>query len=174
MAEAKKDDRSVLRLGQRASSDPNAWRPSKAVAQDSGLSLGLTPETQTAAAQEKNLVKGQAADAQQRDALKTPEGGGTAWRPSRVNAERLGSLSPGRVRRRFAMPRGLRPALTLVFFICAAYVFLKLWFTPTAGELHPALAIVAGILALVGTLLIVGAIMRRKRKGSDDKSTLRL
>jgi hypothetical protein len=174
MGPPEKERKSVLGLGVPTSNDPNAWRPSKALRNDSDLSLGLTPEKQAAAAQQKSGTKGEAADAEQRAVLKTREGGAAAWRPSRVNAERLSSLSPERARRRFAMPRWLRPALTVTFFVCAAYAFFKLWFMPTAGGLHPALAIAAGVLALLGVLLIVGAVLRRRRKGGDDKSTLRL
>jgi hypothetical protein len=176
MGAPEKERKSVLGLGVPVSSDPNAWRPSEArCAQDSGLAMELTAEKQAPVAQEKSGATGEAAAAEQRDAaLNTRDGAAAAWRPSRVNAERLSSLSPERARRRFAMPRWLRPALTVTFFVCAAYAFFKLWFMPTAGGLHPALAISAGVLALLAVLFIVGAVVRRRRKSSDDKSTLRL
>jgi hypothetical protein len=164
MASQEKQKPSVFGLGEGTSSDPNAWRPSKAVRlQDSGLSLAGA----AGATEEKPLGnQNSSGSVDNRDAA--------VWRPSQVVAKRLSSLSPQQSRKGFLMPRAMRPALTLVFFVCAAYVFLKLWFMPTAGDLHPALAISATILALVGVLLIAGAIMRRRRKGSDDKSTLRL
>ena len=163
MARPDKDERSVLRLGQ-PSSDPNAWRPSKARAKDSSLSLGLTENQQPS---KESADSGANIPAEDR-------GSTASWRPSKVNQERLSSLSPARGQRRFAMPRGVRPALTLVFFVCAAYVFFKLWFMPTAGGLHPALAIAAAVLAVLAVLFVAGAVMRRKRKGGDDQSTLRL
>lgn len=72
------------------------------------------------------------------------------------------------------MPRGVRPVLTLVMLVCAIYVFRKLWLIPEAGDLHPALAIVAGALILLIVAAIVNMAMRRRRNRSDDKSTLRL
>jgi len=72
------------------------------------------------------------------------------------------------------MPPGVRLLLTSVFFICAAYLFLKLWLTPEAGQLHPELAISAGVLALLFIFAIVGALARRRRRRGDDKSILRL
>jgi hypothetical protein len=160
MAPPEKQKPSILGFGQ-ASNDPNAWRASKAARlKDSGLSLtDLSTEKQPADQMSGSAAENRAA---------------AAWWPSQIAAKRLSSLSTERSRKGFRMPRAMRPALTIVFFVCAAYVFLKLWFMPTAGGLHPALAISAGILALLAVLLIAGAIMRRKRKGSDDKSTLRL
>jgi ABC-type branched-subunit amino acid transport system permease subunit len=72
------------------------------------------------------------------------------------------------------MPRGVRPLLTLVFFAAAAYCFLKLWLAPQAGQLHPALAVAAGVLILLVALVLAGAIARRRRRRGDEKSTLRL
>lgn len=173
MTASEKERQSILGLGVPAPSDPKAWRPSKALSKDAEPSLGATPENQRPATQQKNDAKGETL-AEQTDASKTRDGDAAAWRPSRANAERLSSLSPVRGRRRLAMPRGARPALTVVFFVCAAYAFFKLWFMPAAGGLHPALAISAGGLALLAVLLIIGAILRRRRKGGDDQSTLRL
>ncbi|MGC1106042.1 MAG: hypothetical protein WA876_05855 [Candidatus Acidiferrales bacterium] len=72
------------------------------------------------------------------------------------------------------MPPGVRLAVATVFFICGGYFLLSLWLTPEAGELHPALAISAVTLAFLFVAAIVGALVRRRRKHGDDKSTLRL
>jgi hypothetical protein len=151
MAAPEKEQRSMLGLGTSAGNDdPSGWRPSKAArSQEQDIRLDSRAETESRTAS-------------------------SAWRPSKVAEERLGSLSSRQVRRRFAMPRGLRPLLTLVFFAAAAYCFLKLWLTPQAGQLHPELAVAAGMLILLVALVFAGAIARRRRKRGDEKSTLRL
>lgn len=158
------DERSVLGLGHGASSDLYAWRPSKARATDASLSLGLTedqqPSEQSPVSSSNIPVESPASAA--------------SWRPSKANQERLSSLSPARARRRFALPRGARTVLTFVFFVCAAYFFVSLWLRPEAGQLHPALAVSAGVLALLFIFAVVGAVVRRRRKRGDDKSILRL
>jgi uncharacterized membrane protein (DUF485 family) len=157
-----KEKPSILGLGHGASSDPNAWRPSKARARDSGFSLGLTETQQPSEHSSRSCIP-----TENRERL-------SSWRPSKANEERLSSLSPLRRRRRFALPPGARLLLTFVFFICCAYFFLKLWLMPEAGQLHPALAIAAVVLTLLFASAVIGVIVRRRRKHSDEKSTLRL
>jgi hypothetical protein len=165
MAPPEKEKPSILGLGHGASSDPNAWRPSKARAKDSGSSLGPTqceqlPEQSPAS--RSNISVGTTASA-------------APWRPSKVNEERLSSLSPARRRRPVALPLGIRLLLTFVFFVLAAYFFLRLWLIPEAGQLHPALVIAAVVLILLFASAVIGAIARRRRrKSGDDKSVLRL
>ena len=96
------------------------------------------------------------------------------WRPSRLAAERLSSLSPKPSRKRFRMPRGVRALVTVVLAVCLLYVFGKLWLEPEAGQLRPALAIFIGALILLIAAAVVGAALQRRRKRADDKSTLRL
>jgi hypothetical protein len=164
MGVPEKEKPSMLGLGHGASSDPNAWRPSNARVKDSGLSLGLTENQQRS---EQSSVSSSNIPAEN-------SASAASWRPSKANQERLSSLSSSRARRRFAMPRGVRTVLTFVFFICAAYFFVSLWLRPEAGQLHPALAISAGVLALLFVFAIVGAVVRRRRERGDDKSILRL
>lgn len=160
MAAQEKETPSILGLGHGASSDPNAWRPSQARAKDSGLS----PHP----AQDQRSLEPLCASA-------APlENRGAAWRPSQANEERLSSLQPSR-RRRIGLPRGTRLVLTFVFFVGAAYFFLRLWLMPEAGVLRPALAIAAAIIVLLFVSAIAGAVARKRRhKSADEKSTLRL
>lgn len=73
------------------------------------------------------------------------------------------------------MPRWVRPLLTIVFAVCLAYVFGKLWFEPEADQLHPELAIFIGALILVIVTAAVSAVLqRRRRKLGDEQSMLRL
>ncbi|HEV2420860.1 MAG TPA: hypothetical protein VGS59_04040 [Candidatus Acidoferrales bacterium] len=97
-----------------------------------------------------------------------------AWRPSKVSADRLNSLSRARPRVSFRMPRGLRPLITLALLTALLYVIGKLWFEPEMGQLRPELLVI--IVVIVLTLVAGGAVaqMRRKRKRGDDQSTLRL
>lgn len=162
MTPPEKEKPSILGLGHGASSsDPNAWRPSKARAKDSGSSLGWD-ENQERAQQ----ASGSGTPTANRD---------VAWRPSKVNEERLSSLLPAQRRRRLALPPRVRLILTLIFFIFTAYFFLKLWLMPEAGSLRPVLLIAAAVTFLLFVSAIVGVVARRRRqKSADDQSTLRL
>lgn len=184
MAEQDKEKKSVLGLGLPASaSDPNAWRPSKAAqrAESEPSRTGATPETQKRAATYGNVKPERyAAEAKPNTAgvrAETRERplDAAAWRPSKVNEERLSSLSPMRPRRRFAMSPRTRLIFTAVLFACGAYFFAELWLTPEAGGLHVVLLIAAVAMALLFVSAIVSAARRKgKSKRGDDQSTLRL
>lgn len=99
----------------------------------------------------------------------------SAWRPSKVNEERLSSLAPLRARKRFAMSPRARLVFAAAFFAITAYFFVDLWFMPEAGELHVALVIAAAVILLLFASAVLGATARRRRKrGGDDQSILRL
>ena len=163
MASPEKENASILGLGRAASANPNAWRPSKARAKDSGLPLNPAGNQETSAQSSASGIS------------EENRSSASSWRPSKANEERLSSLSPARRRRRLALPPRARLLLTFLFFACAGYFFLKLWLMPEAGELHPALTIAAAIIILLFASAIVSvAARRRRRKSADDKSTLRL
>jgi len=96
------------------------------------------------------------------------------WRPSEAVKERLSSLAPVRGRKRFALPRSMRLAASVILFVIGIYAFVKLWTMPTGMDLHPALAVFGVALVLLLIAAIVNAISRRRRAHDDEKSTLRL
>lgn len=171
MGAPEKERRPVLGLGLPAdASDASAWRPSHAAdshSDASAVSRRAESETQSAesrAEAEKNRT-GEAAAGQKQNA---------AWRPSEASRARLGSLEPVRGRKRFAMPRGLRVAVSFALLVCGLYIALRIWVNPTAGDFHAAVLIFVGAMILLFLAAIAGAVMRRKRKRSDEKSTLKL
>lgn len=155
MAPQEKRDPSVLGLGLPVGqNDPSAWRPSKAARDPEQDSQESKPG---ATRSEPSFPERSA-----------------AWRPSKVNEERLSSLSAARLRKRLAMSPRTRLLFTSVLFLCGVYFFLKVWLMPEAGQLHVALAIAAAAMVLLFISAIIGAVARRRRKRGDDQSILRL
>lgn len=154
------EQRPILPIGGTASSDPDPWRPSKALRE-----------------QDENQRESQAR------AENSPQSGAThdppaieeaEWRPSEAVKGRLRSLAPVRGRRRFTLPRSVRFVASAVLSAIGIYVFMKLWTMPTETDLHPALVIFAAALVLVLIAAIMGGVSRRRRAREDEKSTLRL
>lgn len=184
MAEEEKEKKSVLGLGLPGNAgDPSAWRPTKAVRRaEAGLSLTdalagkpKADEPRADAAGEDPASETTSRMAENSAANRERAGEAAAWRPSKVNEERLSSLSPVRGRKRFAMSPRTRLAFTAALFACGAYFFVKVWLMPEAGGLHAALVIAAVIILLLFASAIVGTVARRRRKrGGDDESILRL
>lgn len=180
MAEHEKETKSILGLGLPQNACDPKWRPSKAARRsESGLSLtGAIAEKEKSAEPEKDTAI-QARDSKTGTlpgANATERAAGiAAWRPSKVNEERLSSLSPARGRRRFAVSPRTRLLFTAVLFTCGAYFFVKVWLMPQAGELHVALVIAAAAMLLLFVSVIIGAARRRRhRKRGDPQSMLRL
>jgi Flp pilus assembly protein TadB len=162
MADRDKDKKSILGLDlPETVKDPNAWRPSKAATHES---------TEAEAREPKSKSNASTTTTENRE----HEPAAAAWRPSRVNEERLRSLSPARGRKRFAMSPRTRLIFTAVLFACGAYFFVRVWLMPEAGELHVALAVTGVAMVLLFVSAIVGASRRRRAKHADDKSILRL
>lgn len=164
MADRDKEKKTILGLGLPDNTDEGAWRPSKAAGRESGLSLNdVTAEPRQADSQSSAISN--PTDSRERE---------PAWRPSKVNEERLRSLSPARGRKRFAMSPRIRLIFTAVLFGCGAYFFVRVWLMPQAGDLHAALAVAGAAMVLLFVSAIVGASRRRRAKRADDKSILRL
>lgn len=184
MAKDEKEKKSVLGLGlPGGAGDPSAWRPSKAVRR-AEAELSLTdahaeetkargPRVEAPAESLQTSVPNAAISATE---ARERAGETAAWRPSKVNEERLSSLSPLRARKRFAMSPRTRLLFTAVLFACGAYFFVKVWLMPEAGELHVALVIAAVAMVLLFASAIVGGAVRRRHRtrDGDDRSILRL
>lgn len=187
MAEKEKEKKSLLGLGlPEKAGDPSAWRPSQATRRaEADLSMKdamaknpqpaaprsdansekHAPETETAACAPENSA-----------ANRERTGDAAAWRPSKVNEERLSSLLPMRARKRLAISPQARLVLAAVFLAVTAYFFVELWSMPEAGELHVVLVIAAVVILLLFASAILSATARRRRRtrGGDDQSILRL
>lgn len=182
MAEQDKEKKSILGLGLPNNlDDPNAWRPSKPAHR-----LESDPSLKRVAAEKQESTAGKGSEPENRDLCasrnsvsastesSTPQPVTSAWRPSRVNQERLSFLSATR-RKRFAMSPRTRLIFTAALFACGSYFCVKVWLMPQAGELHLALVIAVVAMALLFVSAIVGAARRRRvRNSGDDQSTLRL
>ncbi len=182
MAEPDKEKKSILGLGSpENANDPNAWRPSKAAQRgESGLSLaGAAVEKPKTPRQEDTQRETREASPKTNTVSSTTqnperEPDAAAWRPSRVNEERLRSLSPARGRKRLALSPRTRLIFTAALFACGAYFFIRVWLMPQAGELHVALVVAGAAMVLLFVSAIVSASRRKRAKRADDKSILRL
>lgn len=184
MAGPEKEKKSILGLGvPESASGPSAWRPSKAArGAESGISLtGALAEKPKVAEPRRNAnAESPSSQTDTRAAENSAENrergsNAAAWRPSKVNEERLSSLSPVRGRKRLAMSPRARLIFTASLFACGAYFFVKVWLMPEAGELHVALVIAAVAMALLFVSAILGAARRRRdKRDGDDESILRL
>lgn len=168
MADRDKEKQSILGLDlPETTKNPNAWRPCEATRQaESGLSLNSAAQP-CETASKANAITDTTENRER-------ETGAASWRPSKVNEERLRSLSPARGRKRFAISPRRRLIFTAVLFACGAYFFVRVWLMPQAGELHAALAVAGVAMVLLFVSAIVGASRRRRAKRADDKSILRL
>lgn len=184
MAEDEKEKKSALGLGLPGNAgNPSAWRPSKAVRRaEAGFSLTDAIAEKTKAGESRVEASAESLRASAPDAaISTTEAreradDAAAWRPSKVNEERLSSVSPLRARKRFAMSPRARLVFAAVFLAITAYFFVELWFMPDAGELHVVLVIAAVVILLLFVSAVLGATARRRRRtrDGDDQSILRL
>lgn len=182
MAEPNKQKESILGLGlPENTNDLNAWRPSGAARRvESGPSLtDATAEKSGAWQQESAKAEARETDPRSNSTNdisenREREADAAVWRPSKINEERLRSLSPTRGRKLFAISPRTRLIFTAVLFACGAYFFVRVWLMPQEGELHVALAIAGAAMVLLFLSAIVGASRRKRAKRADEKSILRL
>ncbi len=183
MADGDKEEKPILGLGlPEYTNDLNAWRPCKAARRvKSGPSLtdAAAEKPKMASQRESTKAADRETESKSNSTSDTTENrerkpDATAWRPSKVNEERLRSLSPARGRKRLALSPRTRLIFTAVLFACGAYFFVRVWLMPQAGELHVALVVAGAAMVLLFVSAIVGASRRRRAKRADDKSILRL
>ncbi len=183
MADGNKEEKPILGLGlPEYTNDLNVWRPSKAARRvKSGPSLTdaaaekpkITSQREsTKAADRETESKSNSTSDTTENRERKPDA--TAWRPSKVNEERLRSLSPTRRRKLFAISPRTRLLFRAALFAGGAYFLVRVWLMPQAGELHVVLAIAAAAMVLLFLSAIVGASRRKRAKRADDKSILRL